>query len=374
MPKETRGPSTPTQRPKGPQPLPPLKAPIVSPTRVRIGKPITALQHIQLFSPGEWTDFIHEWAHELKRQDVYYEVEKCDGANDQGRDVVAFLTDQPNGPWDNYQCKHYDHPLAPNEIWIELGKLCYFTFQHQFTIPRAYYFVTPHGVGTTLSKIIDKPEELRRRLIAAWPDKCEKKITETTSVPLTGSLLRYVETFDFSIIKRVSPLTIIEQHRKSPFYIARFGGGLPDRDPHAPPPADIASQEARYVEQLLEAYGERLGQTLADISEINACPRLLEHFQDSREHFYWAEALRNFSRDYIPGEFERLKDEIHAGVKDIANDDHTDGVARVMQTTREARLLPITGNSLFERMHLNDKSGVCHHLANDDRLTWVRKP
>src|SRR5262249_30848810 len=162
------------------------------------------------------------------------------------------LTDHAGGPWDNYQCKHYDHPLTPTDIWLELGKLCYYTFQNEFTIPRRYHFVAPHGVGTTLSKLIDKPETLRRRLLEAWADKCETRITVTATVPLTGNLLTYVETFDFSIIKRVSPLTIIEQHKKGQFHLPRFGGGLPDREPHEPPPPDIASKEARYVQQLME--------------------------------------------------------------------------------------------------------------------------
>lgn len=368
------GTKSPTTGPKGPQPLPALKATVTSASRVRVGKPIPALQHIQLFSPKEWEEFIHEWAHELKKQG-YHEVERCGGSGDQGRDVIAYLNDKPGGPWDNHQCKHYDHPLAPSDIWIELGKLCYFTFTGEFAPPRRYYFVAPHGVGTSLSKLIDKPDELRKKLIEAWPDKCEKKITETASIVLEGAMLKHVESFDFSIIKKVSPLTIIEQHRKSPFHVTRFGGGLPDRPNTEPPPADIAAQEARYVQQLLEAYGERLGQTLASIERLKGEATLLDHFKRSREHFYWAEALRNFSRDHLPaGEFERLQVEIHDGVIDIANQNHANGYERVIQTTREARLIQITGHALSDCLHSNDRSGICHQLANEDRLTWVKKP
>ena len=188
-------------------------------------------------------------------------------------------------------------------------------------------------------------------------------------------MLNYVDAFDFSIIKRISPLTIIEQHKKGPFHLTRFGGGLPDREPHEPPPPDITNQEARYVQQLLEAYGERLGQILADIADLKGDATLLDHFKRSREHFYWAEALRNFSRDHLPpGEFERLQSEIHDGVIDVANQNHADGYERVVRTTREARLIQITGHPLSDCLHSNDRSGICHQLANDDRLTWVKKP
>jgi transcriptional regulator with AAA-type ATPase domain len=32
------------------------------------------------------------------------------------------------------------HPLAPDDIWIELAKVCYFTFVGEYTLPRHYYF------------------------------------------------------------------------------------------------------------------------------------------------------------------------------------------------------------------------------------------
>jgi hypothetical protein len=353
--------------------LPVLKVPIISASGVRTGKPITALQRIQLFSPREWEEFIHEWLHELKKD--YHDVQLFGGAGDQGRDVVAYLTHQAGGPWDNYQCKHYDEPLTPGDIWLELAKLCYYTFQQEFTVPRHYYFIAPHDVGTSLKKLIEKPSTLRTKLIEAWPEKCQNKITSTGPIVLAGDLLSYVKAFDFSIIKRASRLTIIEQHKKGPFHLARFGGGLPDREPHEPPPPDITVKEARYVQQLIEAYGERLGQSLVNIAALNGDEILLDHFKRSREHFYWAEALRNFSRDHLPpGEFERLQSEIHDGVKDVANQNHRDGFERVIQTTREARIIQISGHPLSDCLHTNDRSGICHQLANEDRLTWVKKP
>ena len=62
-------------------------------------------------SSGEWEDFVLEWAHSLKAK--YAAVQRCGGAGDMGRDVVAYEVNGQVDPWDNYQCKHYDHALHP---------------------------------------------------------------------------------------------------------------------------------------------------------------------------------------------------------------------------------------------------------------------
>jgi hypothetical protein len=70
--------------------------------------PIERLRHM---SAQSWEDFILEWAHSLKSK--YARAEQCGGAGDMGRDVIGFESATARDPWDNYQCKHYDHRLAP---------------------------------------------------------------------------------------------------------------------------------------------------------------------------------------------------------------------------------------------------------------------
>ena len=41
-------------------------------------------------------------------------------------------------------------------------------------------------------------------------------------------------------------------------------------------------------------------------------------------------------------------------------------------THEKARDIAITDNPLIGVMHTNDRAGICHQLANDDRMTWVR--
>ena len=100
------------------------------PLEIRSGPPIVPIERIKLFSASDWEGFVNEWVSSL---DAYALVERASGPGDMGCDVIATLDPTlTDGPWDNYQCKHYDHPLAPSDIWIELAKLCYFTFTGAF--------------------------------------------------------------------------------------------------------------------------------------------------------------------------------------------------------------------------------------------------
>jgi hypothetical protein len=232
-------------------PKPKVQEPLTR-EQTQLGKPIPALDRVKLMSPDEWEDFIWEWVDSLRPK--YYDVQQRSGPGDSGLDIVGYTADPTTDcDWDNYQCKHYKDPLTPGAIWIELGKLCHYTFIGDYSTPRAYYFVAPQGVGTTLSKLLGNPEELRKKLVENWSEHCETKITSTKSIPLTGAFRDYVEKFDFSICKPTSILTIIKEHRTTPWHAARFGGGLPARPPSAAPPGVIAPLEARYVQQLFEA-------------------------------------------------------------------------------------------------------------------------
>ncbi|MFF5995186.1 hypothetical protein AAGS61_10565 [Lysinibacillus sp. KU-BSD001] len=80
-----------------------------------------------------------------------------------GRDVIGYLKYSQNdeAEWDNYQCKHYDKALTPQVALLEVGKLCYYTFIGEFTVPKNYYFVSSRGIGPKLAKLIDNPERLK---------------------------------------------------------------------------------------------------------------------------------------------------------------------------------------------------------------------
>jgi hypothetical protein len=311
---------------------------------------------------------VDEWASSLAG---YGLVERAGGAGDMGCDVIATVDpSDPDSTWDNYQCKHYDHPLAPSDIWVELGKLCYYTHINEYSVPRAYRFVAPRGIGTKLLNLLKKPEKLREGLIANWSTKCSKHITSTKEISLEGALLAHVQTFDLARVGHLPALQLIEQHQKTPYFAVRFGLGLPVRPAPPTPPADIAPGETRYVAQLLEAYGDNQNTVYPELGALNATHQ--RHLRRARESFYCAEALRSFSRDTLPdGAFENLQDQIFDGVIDTAEADHDCGLTRVNATTSHATSLSLTSSALLGRVEPSDRKGVVHQLANEDRLTWV---
>ncbi len=61
------------------------------------------------------------------------------------------------------------------------------------------------------------------------------------------------------------------------------------------------------------------------------------------------------------------------GVIDVAEADHACGLTRVNATTTHATALSLTSSALLGRVEVADRRGICHQLANEDRLTWVPK-
>lgn len=330
---------------------------------------------MRTFSADQFEDMICEWVDGYLNAQ-YALVYRCGSAGDKGRDIVALLQDDKNGEWDNYQCKHYDHPLYPGDIWLELGKLCYYTFINAYSVPRKYYFISSCGIGNSLAELIENPIRLKEGLILAWNDKCKKKITGVSEIELTGELLSYVEQFDFSIITHCPPQKLIDQYSTTHFYKYRFGGGLNKQRPQPEKPKNsIQPDEVRYVSQLYEAYSDHIGESIHDIEKLKQYDKLFQHFNRQREDFYKAESLRRFARDELPYDepFEKLQEEIYRGVIDVVEDDHPDGFVCVKETIKEARRLAITSNVLIKYVDGSDRSGICHQLANKDKLIWVKK-
>lgn len=353
---------------------PPQSKVLLTATLVQSGPPIAPLTRIMGYDSAEWEKFIEEWvAHCLKQ--TYTKVMRAPGANDRGIDIAAFADDQHLlGVWDNYQCKHYDHPIMPNEAWPEIGKMLWHSFNGHFVPPRSYYFVAPRGVGTTLSQLLSNTPKLKIELIEAWPKGAQEKITSKQSIPLEDEFAKYVDKFDFSIFKPpFTPREVIEQHRSSHYFIARFGGGLPPRPLPENPPEEIRLNESGYVTQLLTAYADYTKQAVPDIAALKAWQPLTEHFSRQRESFYHAESFRIFVRDKVePGTFEGLQEEIYHGVIDTCDGTHADGFERVKAVTEIAQSIALDAHPLGPSALVKDRRGICHQLANEDRLKWTK--
>jgi hypothetical protein len=351
------------------KPAPPSTA--LTPDAALLGPRVKPIEHMQLMSSDEWENLTCEWLYSLG---LHARIEKYAGSGDQGLDVVAFESATNDEPWDSYQCKHYDHKLAPGDIWTELGKLVYYTFRGEYSVPRNHYFVAPHGAGTELSKLLHKPELVREGLLENWEKKCRTKITSKQDIQLDDDLKTYIDGFNFGIVTAVSPHAIINDLHSAPaVYVLYFGGGITkERAPVGSPPVEVQAIETNYVRALLDAYEHRLGTPLTTPAELNH-QDLGAHFARSRHEFYSAESLREFSRDSVPaGTFESLLDDVHSGVVDVEQAQHTDAVERVLAVVKQAKALHITSNALIKVTRPADQGGMCHQLANDFRLRWRR--
>lgn len=350
----------------------PKGTPTPSSAKVLHGRLIPPQQQILLYSAEEWEEFILEWVH--YQRTVYKKVVRLSGANDMGIDVAGFTDDLGfHGVWDNYQCKHYDDPLTPSTAIPEVGKMLFHSFEGQFVAPRKYYFMAPKDCGMSLKKLLLSANDLKAKLIEKWNDWCSTKITSTKTIPLDGAFLDHLQKFDFSIFTFKTALEAIDDHSHTPYHAGRFGGGLPDRPSAGVPPVDPAPAESRYLEQLFEAYSDHKNSEIKVFADLQPWDTLAKHYNRQREFFYHAESLRNFARDTVPsGTFEELQDEVHAGVVEIEAAKHADGFDRVNAVTQAAAQLPLTASGLISVTKIQDKRGICHQLANEDRLRWKK--
>jgi hypothetical protein len=329
---------------------------------------------IQTFKPEVWEDFTEEWAHSQEKK--YKQVIRYTGAGDMGLDILCFHTDKAfDGPWDIVQCKRYACQLQPAQVYVELGKIIYYTFKGEYPPPTKYYFAASKGVGLKLKKLLLRPADLKKELRANWDKHCKTNITDTTSVELTGNMLEHFENFDFSIFNMITVADLIKGHANTIFYERRFGkASFPERPPVMLPPPSVQPGESRYVAQLFEVYSEKLAVQFNDPAQLAQHPDLERHFNRSREVFYHAESLRNFPRDSVdPGAFDAIRDEIYHGCIDVHDMEHANGMARILATTTQAASLSPNCNALCIRVQTQDKQGLCHHLANVDKFEWVKK-
>ncbi len=338
------------------------------------GPYISPQDRVGLYSDKEYEAYIEEWAFHTLRNRGYEDVERVTGPGDMGIDVIAYK-DKKTTLFENYQCKHYAKQLTPAVVWVEIGKMVYYSYTQQINYPEKYYFVAPKGVSAGLKLLLRDPIKLRKGLIDHWEKKCKKEISKKVTIDLTDDLKKHINALDFSIYDSIQPLEVLEDLRGTNVYIERFGGVLPERPEYEKPTSHIKSIEMVYVTQLLDAYSDHSGTRICSLEDLKKNESYLEHFARSRFAFYDAEALERFSRDTLfPNStlFEDLKEEVYQGVVDLLNLSTEDGYSNVVKVTQEAINMPLDSSPI--KMYLTNpvRKGVCHQLANNNKLKWVK--
>lgn len=347
-------------------PSPPVDLPTFT------GPPLTPQQQLHFYSSDEWEAFIREWVGGLAES--YVQVKRLGGSGDRGVDVAAFKTDQGlEGAWDCFQGKHYAEPLAPSDAYPEILKVFLGVLDDYYQMPDSYFFFAPKACGTTLNRLLSKPTELRQKFIEQLSK--DKGCAAALSSDLRDRVRELAKTTDFSLFKSVELLDALETHRGTAYYASRFGAPLPGRPAVDPPPDQISEDETRYVAQLLEVYTEQAPHEQFDHDKLAGHPGYGDHFKRQRFAFYSAEALRVYARDSVPdGTFEALQDDMRSGVIEVAELSHPSGMDRLAKVLTTAIQVQLDRHAaLLGRSGPDDRKGICHQLANDDRLTWVRR-
>lgn len=358
---------------------PKAAAEVPTAAQVSAGVPMPAVRILQIMSSSDWEDFTEEWLDYHKSQGSYHSVRKYRGPGDLGLDIVAFTSVAGfKAPWDSFQCKHYDHALQPGDIWSEVGKIIYHSFKKTAPfnqvcrVPRRHVFIAPFGVGIKFGRLLKDPDRFKEEVRKVWDTHCMPKIAAKLTAPLKGDLLAYFDAFDFSIFEDRTSVQLVADHAKTPFYAPRFGGGLPPRRSVAGPPEEPTKAESLYLKKILGAYEDHLGNKLSEAHDLEKHADLKGHYDRQRVLFYSAESLRNFARDRTPPmTFDSLQDDVYHGVIDVCEAAHSNGLERLRATVSKAASVDVAGNALVSVTRVTDKQGICHQLANDDRITWV---
>ncbi|GAA1920716.1 hypothetical protein GCM10009775_11570 [Microbacterium aoyamense] len=334
------------------------------------GPPVTPAQRIAFYSPEEWEHFIREWATALHPS--YVQIKRLGGSNDKGADVAAFRTSEGfEGSWDCFQGKHYANPLAWSDAFPEMLKVFVGVEEGHYQRPDRYAFLAPKGCGTALNRLLSRPTELREKFLK------ELDNAKSAAAGLKQELRERVRTLaaatDFAMFVSIELVDAIETHRATAYYVARFGGPLPPRPTTKRAPDAIHESETRYVAQLMEVYRESRPSDDLTLETIRTHSRLAVHFQRQRESFYSAESLRLHARDAVPpGTFEALQDDVHSGVIEVAEADHATSMDRLTQVLQASTQIDLSSHALTTISQTDDRKGICHQLANEDRLTWMR--
>lgn len=329
---------------------------------------LTPAQQVFFYDPDRWEELIREWATTL--QSGYSQIKRIGGTNDKGADVAAFLSELGfEGEWDCFQCKHYAQPLAWSDVLPELVKVFRYAAAGEYTVPRRYLFLAPRGLSATMNRLISKPSSLKSKFLKDAPEKLRALQLEDDEI---AKIVALANSDSFSRFSSDELADVLEAHRGTPYFSERFGAPLPPRTQHGQPPAQVDVEEASYINHLLDVYAERWGEQF-DSQTVNDDERTQKHFQRQRVRFFEAESLKSYARDSVPpGTFARFQDAILSGVEDVLDADHPDGWARLTSTLAAAGQLNLASYALVAVAAQDDIKGVCHQLANDERLKWVR--
>jgi hypothetical protein len=212
------------------------------------------------------------------------------------------------------------------------------------------------------------PSRFRDEVIDNWDVRVAGHLVEKQNHTLTGDLAADAEQYDFSSFGYFTIEEMLEAHRGTAFWAERFGGMLPKPNPGIAPD-DMMPHETVYVGKLLEVYAETAGAAITDVSDLDGHSEWKDDLQKQRVRFFDAEAFIATYRDQTePGTTEDFADQIANAIEPSLVSKGT-GLDRLTKALTTAAITT-PASVLSPQAKPRVKQGVCHQLANDDRVTW----
>ncbi|GGD87813.1 hypothetical protein GCM10011390_03180 [Aureimonas endophytica] len=314
--------------------------------------------------------FVKDWLSVRTRD--YHSSQRWNGTGDMGRDVVGYVTERRHeGDWDNYQCKQLGTRLSEASAFVELGKIFMHVADGAFRLPRAYFFVAPRGMVRNVLTFIAHPERFRQAFIDRWDDVCAPALVENSVVPLSPEIEAAIRAFDFTRVHGFDAGSLSEDPAIRPVLVKWF-----DDDPgEAPPgvvPEDMQAEEAPYLRQLVDAYGERETIVFAGAHEVLTHPVWGDDLRDQRQRFFHAVEFKRYYREStFPEVMSAFTEDVYHGVVDTHREAYPDALGRMTAVMKEAKSVAPAG-ALARYARVPVKQGVCHHFINEGRLSWKR--
>jgi len=311
--------------------------------------------------------FCRQW---VDRKSGYDKVERFAGTGDLGRDVVGFLTPQRHdGAWDNFQCKQYKRKLSEGDGLLAVGKVLYWASQGRFSVPKKFYFVAPKGLSRDLATLVDQPSKFKAALVAKWGTACATKIVQGQTLTLGAALQQAIDGFDFANVEKITIDEIMADKATVPLLVEYYGAD-PGEYPAGVVPADVTAEELRYLAQLVDAYGERAQKKFSGPAAVLDDPAHGPSLRQHRESYFEADAFQKFYRDSTsPKIIDAFRRDIHFGIKAQLGAPSADTLARVDAVMTQASVVSPAG-PLAKYAYVPVKQGICHHLVNDEVISW----
>lgn len=352
------------------------------------GMALKAEQILSHVSADEWEKIIRYWVG--GEEPSYHKLSNPGSTGDRGVDVAAFCDEKGySGAWEAYQGKNYQEGLVFSDVFPEMVKLIDALVEGDIfkKPPKKYAFVSRKGVKTSLQHLLDDPggikkpfiDELKKHIKKAEQNAKEgeeaKKIHQISKKKYTLKQLQDVKSYaekslDFSIFKFYDAADILGGIAQEWYFVSKHQTKL---ERGSGPLRLEDTKQGLYIEKLVDVFKEQ-DKSCKDVASVEAHPEYRVEFQENRESFYSAEVLRKSVEGSVPpNTYDDLKDQIYMGVIPTARGTYKSGLKRLRKVQKNAYQMHLTGLELIiPIMKPLDRLGICHQLANEDKLTWVK--